>query len=232
MNITLEGRTVSIKIDKKNRKTISIKINDNGEVIVSAPLYLSSERIKELIKVKSKWIIEKLELITNNKQKDNPLESIKFLGSNYKVKIYEEKGNSIKVRLKEDEFQVYAPIEGNNLEPHIKETIVKWYKTQAALIYKERVEYYSKILKVHPQKITIKEQKTRWGSCSSKGNLNFNWKVVMAPVEVVNYLVVHELCHLLQMNHSKDFWDLVESVLPDFNKYRQWLKLNGSSLML
>jgi predicted metal-dependent hydrolase len=232
MNITLEGRIVVLKIEKKNRKSISIKLTEAGEVLVSAPLYISNERIKELIKSKSKWIIEKLDLMENNKAKQGPIESIMFLGRTYKVNIYEAQESGIRVGIFEEELQIKASKELKDKEDYIKEAIAVWFKRQAALIYKEKAEKYSKILNVYPNKITIKEQKTRWGSCSSRGNLNFNWKVVMAPTEVVNYLVVHELCHLLQMNHSKDFWDLVEAVLPDYRVYREWLKVNGSKLRL
>ena len=75
--------------------------------------------------------------------------------------------------------------------------------------------------------ITVREQKTRWGSCSAKGNLNFNWKLVLMPEEILEYVVVHELAHRLQMNHSTEFWDEVEKILPDYRKRRQWLKENG-----
>ena len=75
--------------------------------------------------------------------------------------------------------------------------------------------------------ITVREQKTRWGSCSAKGNLNFNWKLVLMPEEILDYVVVHELAHRLQMNHSTEFWDEVEKILPDYRKRRQWLKENG-----
>ena len=75
--------------------------------------------------------------------------------------------------------------------------------------------------------ITVREQKTRWGSCSAKGNLNFNWKLVLMPEEILEYVVVHELAHRLQMNHSMEFWDEVEKILPDYRKRRQWLKENG-----
>lgn len=91
----------------------------------------------------------------------------------------------------------------------------------------ERAAYYAEIIGVTYGKITIREQKSRWGSCSSRGNLNFNWKLVLAPPEVLDYVVVHELCHRLQMNHSPEFWNEVERVLPDYQKRRKWLKENG-----
>jgi hypothetical protein len=83
---------------------------------------------------------------------------------------------------------------------------------------------------VAPCKVVIKDQKTRWGSCSKKGNINLNWRLIMAPLHVIDYVVVHELCHLKVMNHSKDFWNLVESIQPNNHERRRWLKVNGNRL--
>ena len=80
-------------------------------------------------------------------------------------------------------------------------------------------------------RITVRDQRTRWGSCSAKGNLNFNWRLILAPGEVLDYVVVHELAHRREMNHSKRFWSLVEMVLPDYERRRRWLKENGEALM-
>jgi predicted metal-dependent hydrolase len=234
MNINLEGRIISYQLIKKKRKTISIKITESGEVLVSAPLYLSDAKIEELIKGKAKWIVSKLEILSSSKDEDiDNIESLKFLGKNYKLNINDSKDGCIKVSFDSKEFYVNVP---NKIKEHrdkyIKEALANWYKTQAVNIYKERTELYCKILDVKPNRITIKEQKTRWGSCSSRGNLNFNWRVIMAPIEVIDYLVVHELCHLVHMNHSKDFWNLVKSVLPTYETYKEWLKLNGNKLKI
>ena len=93
-----------------------------------------------------------------------------------------------------------------------------------------RVAYYAEKLGVSYGKITLRQQKTRWGSCSSEKNLNFNWKLILAPPEVLDYVVVHELCHLKEMNHSKAFWDEVGKVMPEYETYKLWLKENGWKL--
>lgn len=95
----------------------------------------------------------------------------------------------------------------------------------------ERVRYYAERLHVTYGRITIRNQKTRWGSCSSKGNLNFNCLLMLAPPEVLDYVVVHELCHRMEMNHSKRFWSLVETVLPDYREQEKWLKGEGAVLL-
>ena len=102
---------------------------------------------------------------------------------------------------------------------------------EALKIIPARVEYFAKVIGVTYGKITVRNQKTRWGSCSSKGNLNFNCLLMLAPPEVLDYVVVHELCHRKQMNHSKAFWLEVEKVLPDYKEARKWLKEEGSQMI-
>ena len=102
---------------------------------------------------------------------------------------------------------------------------------EALKVIPERVEYFAKVIGVTYGKITIRNQKTRWGSCSSKGNLNFNCLLMLAPPEVLDYVVVHELCHRKQMNHSKAFWLEVEKVLPDYKEARKWIKEEGSQMI-
>ena len=103
----------------------------------------------------------------------------------------------------------------------------KYYRNLAREVLGARTGYYARKMGVTYGRISIREQKTRWGSCSSAGNLNFNWKLILAPPEVLDYVVIHELCHLKEMNHSKAFWDEVEKVMPEYETYKLWLKENG-----
>lgn len=118
-------------------------------------------------------------------------------------------------------------------EPLIKltEVEIKELGERAGLVIPKRVAYYAPIVGVDYGRITIRNQKTRWGSCSSKGNLNFNCMLMLAPNEVIDYVVVHELCHRLEMNHSKGFWEKVEQIMPDYKVHRKWLKDNGACIM-
>ena len=108
----------------------------------------------------------------------------------------------------------------------------KRYRDAAKEYIPKRVEYYHAFTGGDYHKITIRDQKSRWGSCSSNGTLSFNFRLMLAPPRVLDYVVVHELCHLTHMNHSNDFWSMVASILPDYKEYRKWLKENGHTLHL
>ncbi len=234
MQIQIEGNTITYKLQRKNRKTIGIKITNNGEVIVGAPLNLSQEKIDGIIKEKAHWIISKLEEVKALKSKEpSSLESLKFLGQEYKLKIYESAGPTLKVIFNKSEFQVFIPKTlKNNREEYTREALDKWYRMQAKNILEKRTVYYADKLKVEPKRIVIKDQKTRWGSCSSKGNINYNYRIIMAPINIIDYLVVHELCHLIELNHSDRFWALVAGILPDYKESLTWLKHYGNSLKI
>lgn len=112
------------------------------------------------------------------------------------------------------------------------ETLEKRYRSAARIRIGQRCAYYRTLTGGSYTSVTIRDQKTRWGSCSSRGTLSFNYRLIFAPPEVLDYVVVHELCHLTHMNHSKEFWNKVGSVMPDYNAHRKWLKAHGGELTL
>ena len=110
------------------------------------------------------------------------------------------------------------------------ETMEKRYRTAARQQFEIRVNYYHRITGGNYTSITVRDQRSRWGSCSSRGTLSFNYRLIFAPPAVLDYVVVHELCHLTHMNHSKDFWNMVSSVMPEYKEYRKWLRDHGHEL--
>lgn len=110
----------------------------------------------------------------------------------------------------------------------ITDAMRKEGKKEAKKRIPERIAYYAKLMGVSYGRIAVREQKTRWGSCSASGNLNFNWKLILMPPEILDYVVVHELAHRKELNHSKDFWSVVEQILPDYKERRRWLKTEGA----
>lgn len=128
--------------------------------------------------------------------------------------------------------QIQAQQKEADTVPPLSGTDRARYRKLAKDIFSQKTAHYAKLMGVTYGKITIREQKTRWGSCSSAGNLNYNWRLIFAPEEVVDYIVVHELAHRKEMNHSKAFYAVVSSILPDYKKQQRWLKEHGNELWL
>ncbi|NFD77703.1 M48 family metallopeptidase [Clostridium botulinum] len=229
-DIFLMGERFQYILKTKKRKTISIKIGKEFIIQVTAPLGINEYTIEQVLKKEEKWIIRKIKKL---KEIEN-FNGYYYLGELYYLEIKEVRSLYFKLELDSNKFMVYinSGILKEKREAIIKDNLEKFYKEQAIKVLKERKDYYSNILKVAPKSIVVKNQKTLWGSCSSKGNINYNYKIVMAPLKILDYIVVHELCHLVHMNHSKDFWHLVESIIPDFKERRNWLKENGYKLKI
>ncbi len=140
-----------------------------------------------------------------------------------------------KITLQEQRKQIrdlQAAQSESKYTPEQRAGLEKRYRQAAKEYIPRRADYYAQLIGVSYERIRIAEQKTRWGSCSSRGTLSFNWKLMLAPPKVLDYVVVHELCHLKEMNHSPRFWKLVEEMIPNYKEYRKWLKENGNTLQL
>ena len=139
--------------------------------------------------------------------------------------------------LKEKQTWVLAKVEEQKekeadsmkIQP-LSEAEQRLYRDKAREIFEQKVSYYAQMMGVSYGRIAIRDQKTRWGSCSGEGNLNFNWRLIFAPAGVLDYVVVHELAHRKEMNHSPRFWRVVEDTMPEYRKYQKWLKENGRGL--
>ncbi|MGE4283843.1 MAG: M48 family metallopeptidase [Clostridia bacterium] len=237
MKLSFEYGTNVIKFDLiyKKRKTLEIRIEPPNVVTVIAPMGLSEQKVLEQVKTKSRWIVRKLSEVKDIKYKPIKKEFVNgevfmYLGLNYRLQIVIEPTVSKPiVSLTDDKFVIST---STTDEAILYKVMEQWYRSKAQEKIGERVAYYSHKLNKTPKNIKIKEQKKRWGSCSSLGNLNFNWKCIMAPASVLDYLVVHEMCHLFHMNHSKDFWNMVASILPDYKQRKEWLKKHGVRMSL
>ncbi len=154
---------------------------------------------------------------------------IQITNQNYLVEFSEKFFLKPKVVKTSDRIVVFASEEYRNEHKNI---LLSWLKLEAKIILIKRVEELAKQFGFEYFRITIKDQSSVWGSCSSKKNLNFSWRLILAPVEVMDYVIIHELCHLAQMNHSRNFWALVEKYMPDYKAHRKWLDKNGKSLKM
>ena len=213
-------------------KSASIDVEDNL-VKVTVPKNLSDERIEELIKGRILWIKQKLALqasaIVSKPKEYVDGEAFSYLGRNYRLKC--AKGLEESVKLKSGYLNVTTKNGKRNSE-HLKAVVEQWYRTKALSRLIDKTRRYSAILKVEPTSINLKDYKAMWGSCSPKGVVSYNWRIILAPHKIVDYIVVHELCHLIEPNHSSKYWKQVRSVIPDYENSKEWLKNNGSSLLI
>ena len=183
-----EAVTIRYRLIRSRRRTTSITISPDAQVIVRAPIGKSVEEIDDFVRQKKKWILEKLALVQSRAHQEETLQA-----------------------------------------PTAEQILL--LKQEAVQAIPPKVRQFARQLQVAYGRITIRDQKTRWGSCSSKGNLNFNCFLMRAPEEILDYVIVHELCHRKEMNHSAAFWALVGSILPDYRRRQAWLKKNGHLLM-
>lgn len=238
-----EGANVEYKLIRSNRRSIQLRIQEEGDLLVRAPYGISKQQLDAILKEKEEWILKKQEKIRiersiRTKNRERPFQTgreLLYCGEKYILKI-ETCSENAKVKIKKDENKkiIIYSIDSKQEETskEIEEQLKKWYRQEARCILTDKCKYYSNKMGVTYEQIRVKETKTRWGSCSSLGNLNFNWKILLAPIPVQDYLVVHELAHRKEMNHSRSFYDIVETYFPNYKEVRQWLKENGKFLEL
>lgn len=221
-----------IKIDKifrSKRKSLSLIIDENASLIVRAPIKMSLKDIEEFIFKKRSWILKKKKFFSENKKilkiskKFVDREKFLYLGKTYPLKFKD--CNLIEIF----KDSLYCPQKYKDIA---KEKIFLWYLEKAEDFFLKRAEIYSKITTFKYKAISLSNAKKRWGSCSSKGSLRFNWRLIMAPIDIIDYVVVHELIHLKEKNHKSKFWNRVEKFFPEYKKQRRWLKDNGRFLVL
>ena len=224
------SRIITFNLIYRKRKTMSIEVETTGEVTVIVPVGTATEDVIEKVKSRAGWIVSKQyesKFINDTKIEREAVsgESYMYLGRNYSLDIrVDENIDNISVKLFQGKFVVNTYTKDEDL---IKKAMENWYREKTLAKVKERVSYYSSYFNDEVTTVKVKEQKKRWASCTSKNELLFNWRCVMAPVFVLDYIVVHEMCHMEYKNHSKDFWNRVYAVMPDYEVRKLWLRNNG-----
>lgn len=222
----------NIDIQYRNRKTLEIQIKPDASIRVLAPKKATMKWIVDVIESKEPWIKQKQKnILENQPEKTGLKDGMQVLEAGDMVTLsIGQNGGAYPVERCRDTLYVNVLNEWKDKESLIKNMLMDFYMKNTRLRVENAVMHWSKIMGVTPNCVRIKDQKRRWGSCSSKGNLNFNWRLSMAPNPILEYVVVHEMCHFFHMDHSKDFWNLVEFHLPDYKEKRKWLKDNGQRL--
>lgn len=257
-----QGEKIEFNIVRRKRKTICIKIEEDGKIIVSAPLRTGKEYILLVVKDKVQWILDKQKEIKKRSSRKVKRDftqgsTFMYLGREYPFKLFlEDSRKNIQIELKaklsfEDNKYVYVDANTNSIHQKtfwednkfiihtntldtekLRLALEKWYRAETLKIVTKRIDYYAGNFKDKVTDIKVKEQKRRWASCTGKNAILFNWRISMARGDVLDYIVVHEMCHMDYRNHSKYFWNRVAEIMPDYKEKHEWLRKNGINLYL
>ncbi|PJF44759.1 MAG: hypothetical protein CUN55_02270 [Phototrophicales bacterium] len=235
--ILLEDRQIHYTVRIHPRaKHIRIKVNPIDGVIITMPVDTKREA-SDVLREHAAWVLKQLDRwagkVTYRKYVSG--ETLPFLGVAHTLQIIQKANERISTVKRQDEtliIRLANTIKEETQREHIRKTLERWYRKQARSYLTQRTEFWANEIGVTYQRIRIKGQRTRWGSCSARGGINYNWRIMMAPPQAVDYLIVHELCHLIVMNHSPVFWGIVSVYCPAYLHWRHWLKENAFYLQL
>ena len=206
-----------------------MEISSDASLIIRAPLRIPFIEIQKIVFSKRNWIINKQRIAREKRLQGFPKnfterDEFLYLGKKYPLVILE---NAVNPLFFNKEFRIIR-----NYLPSARELFIDWYKKQAQSKIKERLDFYSDSLGYKYNKFGISNARKRWGSCNSKGNIYINWRLIMAPIDIIDYVVIHELAHLKERSHSKKFWERVKIIQGDYKQRRIWLKENAQLLIM
>ncbi|MBU0974507.1 M48 family metallopeptidase [Patescibacteria group bacterium] len=227
----------------KRSKSLKLSIDRSGKIIVTSPKYIPKFVIDQFVKKNEKWIIKAIKKANQTKKFDSTTHLFIF-GKKYQKEIAfsDTTKSGIHVIGEKLIFNPLTPLKNTriineetikhkqDLEKRFQTKVDNFLKSTASHYIVKRTYELGKRMNLSFKNITLRKQKTRWGSCSNQRNLNFNWRLVHFDTTIIDYVIIHELSHLVHMNHSKDFWGLVKKYDPKYLNHRSWLKRNGLSL--
>ncbi|MCH1624626.1 M48 family metallopeptidase [Ferdinandcohnia quinoae] len=227
---TYLGQTIRYEIKYKNRSSIGISVDSYGNVEVQAPKGIPNERVHQVLEDNWDLIQERLEEMKDRLQgpkiKDyKHSESLLYLGKTYPIEILQDKQiERDYVVLEGDKLVIYVKLVEDGF---IRQALKRFYYQRCKVLVGESIAYYQSNFKTKPRSIRISDSKTTWGTCDSRLQLTFNWRLAMAPKEVIDYVVVHEMCHMVHLNHDRSFWRLVGKIIPHYKESEHWLALSN-----
>jgi predicted metal-dependent hydrolase len=222
--VQLAGKDIPYILKRTGRRrSIGLRIDDNG-LTIAMPLRASEKWLNSVLQEKARWILEKLE--GWKKSKPAPLQwgdaqPVSFLGE------------QLTLRVVDSLFDAPPLLRGRQLFVHVTEsanqaviepTVTQWYRCEAEVLFRQRVAHYAPLLNVSPSEVKLSSARTQWGSCTARGTVHLNWQLIKMPLRLLDYVVVHELAHLIEMNHSAAFWRVVKSACPAYAKLRRELR--------
>lgn len=225
----MKNESISYELILSNRKTMAIVVKKDGTVVVKAPLHTKVTRINAFVNAHADWIKAKQSELADKFSKYEPIqlennEIVYYMGN----PLYIKRIKARSIDMEEDTGILYIPLTAS------PDTLISWYKKQALPVITDLVEEYARLMGLEGKYSSVKLSiaKSKWGSCSYDNKLLFSWRLIMCPTEVIEYVVVHELAHIIEKNHSKAFWNEVKKVLPDYREHRKWLKDNSGLMDL
>jgi hypothetical protein len=236
MKVVIDDTTLPVQLVRTDRrKTVSISLED-GAVRVLAPKRLAERRIQEIVDKKSNWISKRLKdqaaapKIQTKHFVDG--EMFSYLGKHYTFEQRQDAQSSVKLKSGRLISTLDSTVsEKEAIEAH-RSQVTNWYRDRAADVLGQKTAQHGDVLNLKPSSLKIKNYKARWGSCSIKGEISYNWKIIMAPPRIIDYVVIHELSHLVHHDHSDKFWRQVGKSFPDYRECRAWLRGQGHVLTL
>ena len=228
-SIQLAGTPVTFTLKRSSkRRSIGLRIDDRG-LTVNMPLRASEKWLHSVLNEKADWVVEKLgSWVTKKNVAPQWLdgEKLSFRGETFTLRIFPSLFNS-PPQLRGEQLHLYVTDICN--ETKIEKAVTNWYREEAERVFQECVAHYAPLMSVAPKQIKLSSARTQWGSCTSRGVVRLNWQLVKMPLHLIDYVVVHELAHLVEMNHSAAFWRIVENICPDYIKCRGELRSYGIS---
>ena len=224
--VTLNGQTISYILKRSPRaKHVRFEMKRESGLTVVIPKSYEVGHLPGLLGAKQGWILSNLEKYSEvqslrARKELKSGDTVPYLGRDLELVAQQNHENACSVKLERNTMVVNL----TSTDSRLNTVLEQWYRMQAAKLLKKRADKLSAQLGLNYNRLIIRGQKTRWGSCSHKGNLSFNWKLIMAPEPVIDYVIIHELTHLKEMNHTKRFWQLVAEHCPQWREHRKWLR--------
>ena len=222
----------TIKRSTKRKKTLAVTVEPAGSVLIVAPAHFKTDALDAIVTRKAPWIARRLEHVRSQNPPRPPREfvsgeSVLYLGRHYRLKVLPGATGEAKLR----GGWVHVPVQDEEHRvPTVRATLVSWFRRHARKRLPERVEASCGKVGVSIPRILISDQLKRWGSCDRSGTVRLNWRIIQAPMRLVDYVVVHELSHLRHRGHGVDYWRAVGRVMPDYERRREELRTRGTGL--
>ena len=222
--VSLSGTPVAYTLKRTNRRrSIGLRIDDRG-LTVNVPLHTSEKWLHSVLQDKAHWVVEKLmgwQVKSSDLAQWRDGKSLSFIGDTLTLRVVASLFAALPVW---HGRQLFVHVTDPTQEAAIGQAVMQWYRCEAEILFKERVAHYAALMKVTPRAVKLSSAQTQWGSCTVRGTVRLNWQLIKMPMHLMDYVVVHELAHLVEMNHSAAFWRVVAAACPDYEKWRGELR--------